>query len=751
MTRAGPGEGARPAVAPPPILPFRPYPDSGCWEHAAFVLWLLSHRAPRVCAGEGRLFAMARALAAHRVEGTVFVAGLPADDEPSDLLILDADNPALTGSGSAIARLGSMRSGDLALIGGADREALRAVPDSPGATTLGERYVLRLLRSASPAPDEALSPARLRAVAATCAAVNDGWLLRQRLAETAAENTRLRGELARRAIEPARAEARAIPVAFSRSPPAVAEAGSAAPTTPAPGRDDDIALQLARALARGGRMLPRPLRPMARAGVRGTIRFGRWGYGTARRLVWRRRARAVLRDTDFFDPDWYRARYPEIDASGLDPVDFFLRIGMWRRDEVSPRFSGEWYLARYPEIAAGHHHPLVHYLWAGQREGREIRDPPAAAARSEIIASGLFDPAWYASRDPALQASGQDPLDHFLAAGMAARAETSPHFDGARYLAENPDVDASGMHPLIHYLRFGRNEGRIAHARAASTAAPRAPGADARAFGLQLSPATLFRVTVGLVAPPGLDVDLLRRATAAVTEGLSAIGQNAADRILVLDQSGRLGPAILAEWPAALLPPRGGASLAAAHNHLADIAFAQGADIHVVLSARGVLRDGALTAMIRMVRAGGRQVIVGAVRAATPGAGLDPASPPWLASPAIAIPKAAWRGAGGFDPDFAAAGADIDFSWRARAKGFLPMLCPEAMFEDEVGAEPGPTGRLAGAWMLARKWHLPALETAAAREIEALGFPCPLAAGPRPAALPLPHAPPSLDALIPPW
>jgi hypothetical protein len=35
----------------------------------------------------------------------------------------------------------------------------------------------------------------------------------------------------------------------------------------------------------------------------------------------------IVRHSGFLDPDWYRATYPDVGLSGLDPVVHFVRYG----------------------------------------------------------------------------------------------------------------------------------------------------------------------------------------------------------------------------------------------------------------------------------------------------------------------------------------------------------------------------------------------------------------------------------------
>jgi len=79
--------------------------------------------------------------------------------------------------------------------------------------------------------------------------------------------------------------------------------------------------------------------------------------------------------------------------------------------------------------------------------------------------SGFFDPDWYLSRYPDVEASGSEPLHHFLHYGAAEGRDPNRFFDSAWYLTHYPDVANSGQHPLLHYLQMGAAELRNPHPR----------------------------------------------------------------------------------------------------------------------------------------------------------------------------------------------------------------------------------------------------------------------------------------------
>jgi hypothetical protein len=127
-----------------------------------------------------------------------------------------------------------------------------------------------------------------------------------------------------------------------------------------------------------------------------------------------------------------------------------LREGRLRRANIkliaaSGVFDSAWYLQQYPDVRASGIDPLVHYLDYGANEDR---DPHP-----------LFDSDWYLNRYPAVRAAGTNPLVHYLRYGVAEGCDPCESFSTRDYLANNPDVAAIGMNPLVHYCTGGRETG----------------------------------------------------------------------------------------------------------------------------------------------------------------------------------------------------------------------------------------------------------------------------------------------------
>ena len=144
-----------------------------------------------------------------------------------------------------------------------------------------------------------------------------------------------------------------------------------------------------------------------------------------------------------FDTRWYLAEYPDVAASGINPLVQYVSSGASEGRNPHPLFDTRWYRARH--MGGVNANPLLHFLTAGS---------------TELQPHPLFDSAWYAKQYPEVARSGMIPLLHFVTAGLAARYGPNPLFDTDWYLTQYPDVARTTIDPITHYLRFGAPEGR---------------------------------------------------------------------------------------------------------------------------------------------------------------------------------------------------------------------------------------------------------------------------------------------------
>ena len=78
-----------------------------------------------------------------------------------------------------------------------------------------------------------------------------------------------------------------------------------------------------------------------------------------------------------------------------------------------------------------------------------------------ILASGLFDDAYYRAQADGLPADRQALVDHYLHRGAVLGLDPHPQFSTRRYVDRHPDIAASGHNALVHYLRHGAAENRV--------------------------------------------------------------------------------------------------------------------------------------------------------------------------------------------------------------------------------------------------------------------------------------------------
>jgi hypothetical protein len=182
------------------------------------------------------------------------------------------------------------------------------------------------------------------------------------------------------------------------------------------------------------------------------------------------------RPTADFDPEYYLTAYPDARDADTNPFLHFLEVGerMGRLphppddgisangesaidratiETVRRSFNAEYYLARYPDVTATGIDPVMHYLLTGWREGRN----PIPG----------FDTAFYLSANTDVRNSGDNPFWHYLAVGAAEgrRPTAGGHLgdvgaarEGARIFGGPPVIGASHASPQSRTASFEKGE-----------------------------------------------------------------------------------------------------------------------------------------------------------------------------------------------------------------------------------------------------------------------------------------------------
>lgn len=112
------------------------------------------------------------------------------------------------------------------------------------------------------------------------------------------------------------------------------------------------------------------------------------------------------------------------------------------RSALAGFFDAKWYIARYPDVAASGIDPLRHFILHG---AAEQRDP-----------NRWFDSAWYAEHYPDVGSAAVNPLLHYLQSGAGELRNPHPRFDAVWYVDQHPEAAAN---PLLYHLRYGHAQG----------------------------------------------------------------------------------------------------------------------------------------------------------------------------------------------------------------------------------------------------------------------------------------------------
>ena len=93
--------------------------------------------------------------------------------------------------------------------------------------------------------------------------------------------------------------------------------------------------------------------------------------------TWRSERNAIanidlIRNSEFFDAEWYIKNNPDVEASGMDPALHYATHGHYGNRNPSPYFVNEEYYALHNDVRASKMNPLLHFEKYGRREGRSI-------------------------------------------------------------------------------------------------------------------------------------------------------------------------------------------------------------------------------------------------------------------------------------------------------------------------------------------------------------------------------------------
>lgn len=183
-----------------------------------------------------------------------------------------------------------------------------------------------------------------------------------------------------------------------------------------------------------------------RWGARGTAPDATSGTGPRVRLT------TKIEESGLFDREWYLKTYGSQLRPDEDPVDHYVRVGARKGFFPNPLFDSEWYLRTYKLGYSASKNPLYDYIVNGNALER---DP-----NSYISTKFYFESYPDIGNHPDVLAKKTTALHHYIYWGEREGRETGPNFWSERYVAVYPDVASSEFGPVAHFLHVGRKHGR---------------------------------------------------------------------------------------------------------------------------------------------------------------------------------------------------------------------------------------------------------------------------------------------------
>ncbi len=147
----------------------------------------------------------------------------------------------------------------------------------------------------------------------------------------------------------------------------------------------------------------------------------------------------VLRSSGLIGANYFLLNGMPPDERSLDPVLHYCRIGVRFGARPNDVFDPAWYAARDPAPARLGINPLTHYILDGEPSGRR----PAL----------WFDPVWY--RKTHAPPPDISTLAHYLANRHTGTVGPNEFFDAPWYVARHGHEIPAESDPFSHYLVWG--------------------------------------------------------------------------------------------------------------------------------------------------------------------------------------------------------------------------------------------------------------------------------------------------------
>lgn len=183
----------------------------------------------------------------------------------------------------------------------------------------------------------------------------------------------------------------------------------------------------------------------------------------------------IIKNSNFFDIDFYLETYQDIKLAGLDPIKHYILKGALEGRKPNREFDTSFYLTEYNDIDINKINPLVHYILYGEKENRMIKRLLGKLAELKGALEDLsteeqkkyrqisqFNLDWTNYFHVNSHTfTHTDPIADYVKNWKTFEPIVPNVFDTMYYLTSYPDIKAANINPLLHFLNYGKKEGRF--------------------------------------------------------------------------------------------------------------------------------------------------------------------------------------------------------------------------------------------------------------------------------------------------
>lgn len=156
----------------------------------------------------------------------------------------------------------------------------------------------------------------------------------------------------------------------------------------------------------------------------------------------------AVRASGLFDTEWYRAKYPDTAAAGIEAIEHYLWLGARLKRNPSPMFDTAAYLEANGDVEFTGMNPLLHYLRLGRQEGRRAFTCKEGELRGRAPARSNAPLVVYESHDLKMQGAPNSLYE--IADGMKRRGSFCPYVSSPAIGPLAKLYDRSGIPFAIH-------------------------------------------------------------------------------------------------------------------------------------------------------------------------------------------------------------------------------------------------------------------------------------------------------------